>query len=80
MADQETNSTAPISTACQVGIKITGAKLHMATKFFFEHLEGLRDFGDVAALIPVLWVIDPFVNFPICVVCPLLADFGVFFY
>jgi len=50
------------------------------TIFFFEHLERLRDFGDVAALIPVLWVIDPFVNFPICVVCPLLADFGVFFY
>ena len=50
------------------------------TIFFFEHLEGLRDFGDVAALIPVLWVIDPFVNFPICVVCPQLADCGVFFY
>ena len=54
MADQETNSTAPIGTACQVGIKITGAKPHMATKFFFEHIEGLRDFSDVAALIPVL--------------------------
>ena len=141
MADQEINSTAPIGTACQVGIKITGAKPHMATKlkissaflvptrsdrhppgkeqsaerkvlvhqsldvldqvvepavqvigkvlnifpsrsltlFFFEHLEHLRDFGDVVALILVLWIIDPLVNFPIGVVCPLLADFGVFF-
>ena len=39
MADQEMNSTAPASTACQAGIRITSVKPAMATR-----LKTSRDF------------------------------------